>query len=1590
MTEKAVTYNDALEVTYQNVNDKHKEICQKISELKNADVLMDDMIDGMNKLQALEDEAQMRYNEIVYYCDNAMKEQNKCITLKKDVEIKKIYHIGDIHIRKDKGRNEEYREIFRKFYDDVKKDSENALIVCTGDIFHDGTSAESMDLAKDVFIKLSELCDIVIIRGNHDQTVKSNPDASNYASSVLSRLRTNNNALYILGSINMMDNMMSKTYEYGNILFGYTDVAAKEVYCIKSHDNDKITIGSKTKIKIGLWHGTLGGSVNDSGIDLSKRASFKKSDFDGYDYVLLGDIHKHQYLNAEKTIAYCGSMIQQDHGESYGMHGYIKWDLVNKISEFVNLVNAYGYITLELQNNVMPKLENIPKKLHLKLKHKQCSNEFIKGVYEKIQTKCVSLIEYDEQKYQDDVTFTKAVEGDAMDLENDDVTTDRLMKYIKNSVTTTDITEENKIKIEKKIKEVLKRIQYQYKSAKKTIELKSLIFNNVNVYGTGNCIDYEMFKDHNVVGICGRNGIGKSSAVEFALMLAIYGEGEASSKIYEYINNRSKMLSTLVKLTVNNVPYEIYRNCRRKNDIRDSKGIIILRRDGDDISGKNKAETEGKIKEIFGTIDTFREACRMSQKVDDNFLSFSDKKKKEKISNMLRLDVYEKIRNEIKRDDNETNSMLRLMRKTIYDDNDSNIAKRNEKETKIQERITELDELKIDIETKIATNTKSFNEINNELILKRAKLEELEKLDFSNIEGMEDLQEQIDAIEKEKKELEECVHISESKKNKYQSDLKQDKFKDIEHVNNTFEEEKKRKIKQMEEEIGKLQMEYVKLGKKTIDIEVVKQEYDDLKIEEQKVNKEIAKLTKLLAELLPKIEQYKQDKKNTKGYEKYLEYAEKDETIRQKMEHIQNDIDETDGKLKKGESKYETYIATRQKYEEEMKKCANGDFEKKQNALIESIRKDIQKKIMLCEKVDVLTDDIKDENELDELTIHLKELQERISKKGEIADNLRKKMQDIKEIDNLEEKYTDALKARDVYNSKVEELKTIKKQLKECVKQLELMKDHKYNKKCEACMSNKLTNHKMVIEAEQKKLEEAKMQCEKEILKKEKEYNEMKKYEELYSMKDDNKTLVDCELDIERAKNESEQIKKKLKSHNDYIENERRKETTKKINSEVKIMEKQIVDIKEQLKTCIKAREKFENLEEKMKDYNSLLENKKLLTEKMQKCKETEKTLNEKYAEYIKYGKLHEKFELNEKKYLELEQQKKQCDMQQKNIMLQIDNNLEKQKEYDKYVTNAARNEEIDKKIKKINIMLVNKKEEINTTYEEYKKLSDKQSRITQEIMEITNKIGKLEIKLIKMKKDFSDNEEMIKKKELMDTLVEEVGHIQREHKILSKESVKLSEEQSEINTELIGLNSDIKKIRETMKEIENLEENGKLHKKIMHIIDNEFIDDILANQYIPQFQKVVNDILASFVNFKMDMKYNCTKESKTIEVQKLDKNGLYSSASKLSCSETLMSNIAFRLAINKIDRVYKTNFFIIDEGFAYCDEEALTRMGKMFDYMKEEYDFIMIISHDEQIKSYATMTMHVEEKDGYSRINMINENNKAKFEKYEKILRGE
>ena len=109
--------------------------------------------------------------------------------------------------------------------------------------------------------------------------------------------------------------------------------------------------------------------------------------FDGYDLVLLGDIHvPNQSLNSEGTIKYCGSTIMQNHGESkYTDHGILVWDVSTKESEFVPIHNDYGYVTLDVDNGKLVGNPIIPNKPRMRVRVKETNQSDLKKILSDIR-----------------------------------------------------------------------------------------------------------------------------------------------------------------------------------------------------------------------------------------------------------------------------------------------------------------------------------------------------------------------------------------------------------------------------------------------------------------------------------------------------------------------------------------------------------------------------------------------------------------------------------------------------------------------------------------------------------------------------------------------------------------------------------------------------------------------------------------------------------------------------------------------------------------------------------------------------------------------------------------------------------------------------------------------------------------------------------------------------------------------------------------------------------------------------------------------------------------------------------------------------
>lgn len=249
-------------------------------------------------------------------------------------EIKLCIHMGDIHIRTFK-MHEEYAEAFKKTLKEIRLlvdgyDREEVRIVIAGDYVHQKItiSNELLVLGTWFLKKLEKIAPVVLIAGNHD-LIESNKD----------RLDSLTPMVNLLSDIDIRYYKKSECILDGNI-----------VWCVYSifEENARPDIESaraeysNDKKYIGLFHGPLVGSTTDIGYEIDH--GYGLEIFDGCDAVICADIHKRQQLTYKGIpIVFCGSLIQQNFGETVRNHGFLTWDMETLTYSEHNIETDYGF-----------------------------------------------------------------------------------------------------------------------------------------------------------------------------------------------------------------------------------------------------------------------------------------------------------------------------------------------------------------------------------------------------------------------------------------------------------------------------------------------------------------------------------------------------------------------------------------------------------------------------------------------------------------------------------------------------------------------------------------------------------------------------------------------------------------------------------------------------------------------------------------------------------------------------------------------------------------------------------------------------------------------------------------------------------------------------------------------------------------------------------------------------------------------------------------------------------------------------------------------------------------------------------------------
>lgn len=617
----------------------------------------------------------------------------------------KILTLADIHVKTNSDINF-WKYLIDKQYEEAVAKSPD-LIVVLGDIFHNKTtlSPQQVSIVSYFLKKLSDISDVIIIKGNHDISLQN--------------MKKMDSITPIVNLLNKQSLKHKLIYLNKSQVYEYNDTHNFIVYDFSDADNYITNLSTINGIKIGLFHG-IPYKSKINGIELSENIDNKL--FEGLDYLFCGDQHIVQYFNADKTFFMNGSFYQQSFGETEDGHGYHIVDTDSKEVTFYELHNDYyGYVTLtdsdfKITDDKVKLLKKVNYTHDFKLRtdlRNEYTTEQLTNIRKEIKSKLGKDIII--TVYTDPIKHIQ--EFSTLNLSDPKVQNELIRKYC----------EENKIGNVEKLIEINNKINAEIKENQNTYFIRwtplELKFKNMFSYGEDeNVIDFRRL--NGVTSIMGNNFVGKSSLLN-VMLFALYDKCTSVEKKEQVINDRKD--NTFVQFTLQ-VEDEVYRISkeliRKKSKVSSSVSFEKLNKKTNEFEvtentvGDTKADTKKIINNILGDYNDVLKSTFSTQDESSSLFKLGESERRDFVYNFIGVSIFEGLYTASSRYENEHNGKIKQYNKVNFDED----IETNEinKKTYTENIITYKNDI-INIENNIKSTDEKIIAENNKLTILKEK-----------------------------------------------------------------------------------------------------------------------------------------------------------------------------------------------------------------------------------------------------------------------------------------------------------------------------------------------------------------------------------------------------------------------------------------------------------------------------------------------------------------------------------------------------------------------------------------------------------------------------------------------------------------------------------------------------------------------------------------------------------------------------------------------------------------------------------------------------------------------------------------------------
>jgi len=700
----------------------------------------------------------------------------------------KCAHISDIHWRGLK-RHDEYRYSFGKMFEELEELAPDAIFI-GGDIVHNKTQGISPELIDNLtwwFRSLAAIAPTHIILGNHDGLIM-NSHRQDAITPIINAINSDNLILY----------KDSGTYPIRDIP-GFNWCVFS---CFDTENWDNV-LPIKDEINIAVYHGSVVGSKTDTNWELDGEVDAEF--FSDFEFGFLGDIHQYQFVNEENTIAYPGSTIQQNYGES-PEKGFLFWDIENSNEftvDFHPVKNLRPHITIRWNGtvkNTIARIDNAVNGARYRVK--------IKGPISQAEIRQLYAALRDYHDAYEVVLKHEEMEGSSLlcagltEFEKEnlrDISTQK--KILRQFYSAEDLSDEVLEALDLMLSKYLSQASKSDVVRNVKWSIRNIEFENTFAYGKGNFINFDNLRG--ITGIFGQNRAGKSS-IPGTLMFNLFNTSDRGSlSNLHIINARKGHCLSKANISVNGKSFLIERNANRyvsRSGVQraiTSLNLFEIDKEGNilsDLNGEQRRDTEKTLRKMVGTPDDFLLTSLASQGDMGNFIKFRGTQRKAILTKFLDLCVFDDMFDLAKADSLELKVLLKdvpdqdwdLMISTISEKLTDVHLKREETDNMLLKKRSDLSELRILLASDSSSNLVTESDISR----KNKEIEEAKDCNLrlndelnQNEAQLTDMQEKVNSLVSLKSDF----PIEELRK-KYSSQL--DLEKNLNNLKNTLVNER--------------------------------------------------------------------------------------------------------------------------------------------------------------------------------------------------------------------------------------------------------------------------------------------------------------------------------------------------------------------------------------------------------------------------------------------------------------------------------------------------------------------------------------------------------------------------------------------------------------------------------------------------------------------------------------------------------------------------------------------------------------------------------------------------------------------------------